>query len=201
MSAAAAKALKSSKEKSNDGTIGAKPEKKLSTGTKNPIRMPNASVNGWKEEANWTTARPPPMTFLSVRLLSALPLPSGRRRTPPPQTLPLHVQLRLPDNRCSACAKKLKKFTTMMMTKTKTPPVSSISACWTKKKPKTAFSLQALFPTRPATSRKHCALPANSNWPESWTPFSAPQWPQEKPDCPPALPAPMPGWQIRQNMM
>ena len=96
---------------------------------------------------------------------------------------------------------KLKKFTTMMMTKTKTPPVSSISACWTKKKPKTAFSLQALFPTRPATSRKHCALPANSNWPESWTPFSAPQWPQEKPDCPPALPAPMPGWQIRQNMM
>ena len=127
--------------------------------------------------------------------------PAGRRRTPPPQTLPLHVQLRLPDNRCSACAKKLKKFTTMMMTKTKTPPVSSISACWTKKKPKTAFSPQALFPTRPATSRKHCALPANSNWPESWTPFSAPQWPQEKPGCPPALPAPMPGWQIRQNMM
>ena len=61
--------------------------------------MPNASVNGWKEEANWTTARPPSMTFLPARLLSALPLPSGRRRTPPPQTLPLHVQLRLPDNR------------------------------------------------------------------------------------------------------
>lgn len=86
------------------------------------------------------------MTFLPARLLSALPLPSGRRRTPPPQTLPLHVQLRLPDNRCSACAKKLKKFTTMMMTKTKTPPVSSISACWTKKKPKTAFSPQGTVP-------------------------------------------------------
>lgn len=95
---------------------------------------------------------------------------------------------------------KLKKFTTMM-TKTKTLPVSSISACLTKKKPKTESSPQALFPTRPATSRKRCALPANSSWPESWTPFSVLQWPQGKPDCLPVFPAPMPGWQIRLNMM